>query len=147
MAKGDYRRYIETHRRYREQHRDVRNAAAREWRKNHPNIKERDREFNLHRYGITELDYSRMLVKQEGRCAICRTDNPANRKGASNWHVDHDHVTNEVRGLLCNRCNRAIGQFEDNPDLLLKAAAYLERAGAEQASSTASLPQSEVTNG
>jgi hypothetical protein len=147
MAKGDYKKYIESHRRYREQHRDERNAAAREWRKNHLNIKVRDREFNLHRYGLTELQFSRLVVKQNGCCAICRTGNPGARKNVSNWFVDHDHVSGKVRGLLCNRCNRAIGQFEDSPDLLLRAAAYLERAGAEQNSSAASLSQSEVTNG
>jgi hypothetical protein len=58
-----------------------------------------------------------MFAEQDGVCAICR-EAPAE-------HVDHDHATNRVRGLLCFNCNGALGQFRDRADLMLKAATYL----------------------
>lgn len=72
-------------------------------------------------YGITLEDYVEMFVKQKEVCAICSQKCPT-KKSLS---VDHDHNTGKVRGLLCNRCNRALGMFQDNPELLIKAASYL----------------------
>lgn len=65
-----------------------------------------------------------MLQTQGGLCAICRAAPAA--------HVDHDHATNAVRELLCFNCNGGLGQFRDDPAVLLAAVAYLEkhRAGA-----------------
>ena len=60
-----------------------------------------------------------MFAEQNGVCAICR-EAPAE-------HVDHDHVTELVRGLLCFNCNGALGQFRDRTDLMLLAVAYLRR--------------------
>lgn len=59
------------------------------------------RERTLARYGITQRQYITMLGLQIGCCAICRR--PPKRQ---NLHVDHDHQTKRVRGLLCFRCNR-----------------------------------------
>lgn len=73
------------------------------------------------RYGIGTFDYEAMLVRQDGRCYICRSFPPDDMRLA----VDHDHQTGGVRGLLCLRCNRAIGLLDDSPELLLRAAAYL----------------------
>lgn len=78
----------------------------------------------MNEFGLTPDDYDEILKKQQGRCAVCRTDRFHSRR--KTLAVDHDHVTNKVRGLLCRRCNQAIGAFEDNPDLLRKAATYLE---------------------
>lgn len=72
-------------------------------------------------YGMTESDFDRMLADQDGRCAICMTVNPQRR-----WHVDHDHDTGEVRGILCNLCNVGLGAFKDNPEALSFAAFYLQ---------------------
>lgn len=55
-------------------------------------------------------------------CEIC-----ANPRGVKNLYWDHNHVTEQHRGWLCNRCNLAIGQFRDNPALLRAAVVYLER--------------------
>ena len=61
-----------------------------------------------------------MRLAQGGVCAICR-EAPA-------VHVDHDHATGEVRGMLCFPCNAAIGHLRDDPRVVRAAAAYLERA-------------------
>ena len=64
----------------------------------------------------------RILVKRHGEtCFVCGSK-PKTRK----LHVDHDHATGEVRGLLCYRCNRGLSWFSDNPALLWRAANYLE---------------------
>jgi len=69
-------------------------------------------------YGITPEQFDAMLLNQGGACAICResVDKP---------HVDHDHVTGRVRGILCNRCNVGLGMFNDNKTSLRSAIAYL----------------------
>lgn len=75
-------------------------------------------------YGMTSLDYQRLLDKQGGVCAICgRTGTDATRTALS---VDHNHSTGKIRGLLCGPCNRALGMLQDSPELLRKAAAYVE---------------------
>jgi len=64
-----------------------------------------------------------MVDDQDGVCAICG-EPPGGR-----WkklHVDHDHETGRVRALLCVSCNRALGWFRDNPEILRKAIVYLE---------------------
>jgi hypothetical protein len=93
----------------------------------HAAITRRDKERhggarNYHlrrRYGITVEHYDRMFAEQHGKCAIC-WEAPAE-------HVDHDHATGRVRGLLCFNCNGALGQFRDRIGLMLRAAAYLRR--------------------
>ncbi|MPQ99636.1 endonuclease [Modestobacter sp. I12A-02628] len=70
------------------------------------------------RYGITAEEADAMSAQQDGRCAICRTAPAA--------HVDHDHETGRVRELLCFGCNGGLGQFKDAPDVLRRAATYVE---------------------
>jgi hypothetical protein len=71
------------------------------------------------RYGITLEDYEEMVIKQNGICAICGVIKK------SKLHIDHNHTTGEVRGLLCGSCNRALGLMKDNTEFLLKAIKYL----------------------
>jgi len=78
------------------------------------------------RYGITVEEYNSMLEAQNHRCAICGIHND---DLPDSLCVDHDHTTEEVRGLLCRSCNLAIGNMRDNPRLLLKAADYLTKLG------------------
>lgn len=76
----------------------------------------------VHRYGITPADYDRMLAEQGNACAICgRTENGKRH----NFDVDHSHDTGEVRGLLCNRCNRLLSNATDDPTILQRAIDYL----------------------
>ena len=91
-------------------------------------IKQRDKNLR-HAYGITLDEYNVMLEKQGGVCGICKTDNPKGRQSGrgkvKDFYVDHNHETGEVRGLLCNNCNRAIGNFKDDPTIIQKAVLYL----------------------
>jgi hypothetical protein len=73
-------------------------------------------------YKITPDQYEQLLQKQECRCAICRRP-PKNNRDLS---VDHNHVTGEIRGLLCDACNGALGMFRENKDLIRKAIDYLQ---------------------
>lgn len=93
-------------------------------------IDDRDRSYRaeymlvyvLRQHGLTRADYDRMLEAQHGCCAICGSGRPL---GRGRWHIDHDHATGRVRGLLCNNCNRGIGYFGDDPDTIRAAADYL----------------------
>lgn len=79
-----------------------------------------------YRYGITALHYDLMLVSQGGHCAIC----PATEPGGYGkfFHVDHDHVTGEVRGLLCHACNLMLGYAKDDEARLEAGVSYLRAA-------------------
>lgn len=78
-----------------------------------------------HNYRIRLSDYEKLLNAQGGVCAICGADKSLNRIGASRFHVDHDHSTGKVRGILCINCNVGLSRFYDKPHLLRKAATYL----------------------
>lgn len=81
--------------------------------------------FMKKRYGITWEDYQSLLDKQDGKCAICLTDNAQNNRTSGKLFIDHCHSTGKVRGLLCSKCNHALGQFNDDENLLLSAVTYL----------------------
>src|SRR5260370_17319339 len=84
---------------------------------NQPESKRRRAEANRKsRYRILPKIFQDLLEKQGGKCAICA----ANITWPKALHVDHCHTTKKVRGLLCRRCNRAIGMFCDYPNLLHK---------------------------
>lgn len=87
----------------------------------------------LKQYGITKEQYEEMERSQDGKCAICKKEETFAVKGELMEHgtvrklcVDHYHDEPPVvRGLLCTRCNRGIGYFDDDPALLINAANYL----------------------
>lgn len=81
----------------------------------------------LEKYGITPQEYDKLLAEQDGRCKICASAKPGPFE--RNFYVDHCHETGKVRGLLCGSCNLAIGQFDDNPGTLRRAALYVELHG------------------
>jgi hypothetical protein len=85
-----------------------------------------ERRSNLKQYGITTLDYERILFEQDESCAICGRKDFGSRR-VKYFFVDHDHQTGRVRGLLCSKCNQAIGLFGDSVENLQKAMNYLSR--------------------
>jgi Recombination endonuclease VII len=80
------------------------------------------KEYNLkYKYGITSKIFNELLLKQNNRCGICNTEFTDKNKPC----VDHNHLTDEVRGLLCRTHNAAIGLLDDDVNLLKKAIEYL----------------------
>lgn len=77
----------------------------------------------LRRYGLTKSEWSQRLQKQNDLCALCREPGRTGKYGKLN--VDHCHETGRVRGLLCNRCNHALGNLGDNAEGLARALAYV----------------------
>ena len=79
-------------------------------------------------YGITDADLAAMKKEQDNKCYLCHSEgfligkNNHDEKLA----VDHCHSTGKVRKLLCHNCNRALGLFKDNPELMRRAADYVE---------------------
>jgi hypothetical protein len=74
--------------------------------------------------------YCQLLQEQEGVCAICKQPNNHIRRSSGtpcDLHVDHDHITGKIRGLLCGKCNMGLGLFMDSTYLLEKAVAYLKQ--------------------
>lgn len=86
--------------------------------------KHRD-QFLRRRYGLSQEQYNAILADQGGKCAICETEDfhgPGKKP-----HVDHNHVTGKVRGLLCIHCNILIGMARDSAAYFDVAKAYLAR--------------------
>lgn len=75
-----------------------------------------------HKYGLSAEEYYKMFEDQDNKCAICERSFDEVQA-----FVDHDHKTGKVRGLLCTKCNTLLGMANDDPNLLRKAAKYLER--------------------
>ena len=73
-------------------------------------------------YDLTVEQYEAMKREQDNKCAVCATT-PIDK-----LCVDHCHTTGKIRKLLCRNCNKALGILKDSPDLLRKAAIYLETA-------------------
>lgn len=114
IAKRDYRKHIYRHR----------NRAAQRRRS------ARHLDYRLQsKYGITLADFNRILAEQGGGCGICGA--VESRSKGPRLHVDHDHVTGKVRGLLCAACNHGIGQLGDDSERVKSAVRYLERAKGE----------------
>jgi len=79
------------------------------------------------KYGISEAEYEKQLAKQIGKCAICGKKFDFKNKNRDTIHIDHCHTTGRIRGLLCGECNKGIGFFHDNPELLLAAIKYIKK--------------------
>lgn len=101
------------------------NAHTKKCPKQAPHNKKYDDRYDgiLRRtFGITLDEYNGMYESQNGLCAICgKPDEVEGRRLA----VDHNHDTGHIRALLCGNCNRGLGNFQDDPEMLVKATRYL----------------------
>ena len=125
---AEYRaRRLAHNRAYHRKHRQRINARLRErwWSDAEYRERKRARLKEITRrtaYGLTTADYERMRSEQNGVCVICK------RESRRKLGVDHCHATGNVRGLLCHKCNTALGFFDDDSDRMREAGAYVDRA-------------------
>lgn len=91
-----------------------------QWRKSNPEIK---KEIALrYSFGITLEQYNQLFTQQEGKCAICDKHQLNEKKALA---VDHDHSNGVIRGLLCQNCNKGIGNLQDSIEILESSIEYL----------------------
>lgn len=132
--------------------RDETNAYHRQWHKNHPEKRaeyrrrrieeERESVSNEERakreyksknrwkqYGLTNEQFHELLTGQDDRCAICFRQITLDADAKLRPHVDHDHASGRVRGLLCGRCNVGLGMFGDDLEIIEQAQRYLRENG------------------
>jgi len=103
--------------------RERKRSSDKKWSKKESSVKKaRNRRLKFY-YGIDEDDWNDLYLSQNGCCAICGIHES---KLGVRFHVDHDHETGVVRGLLCLKCNSGLGYFLDNVDFLRNAIGYLE---------------------
>jgi hypothetical protein len=89
----------------------------------HRKLPEKQYEYSIkYKYGISMEEYFKILDSQGNVCAICKKDNRFKKR----FHLDHNHETNKVRGILCQTCNVGIGKFQDNIEFLEAAIKYLK---------------------
>ena len=74
------------------------------------------------KYGVTLEEKNKMIQNQGNKCGLCNKDFSSKK----DTHLDHCHSSGKVRMVLCGSCNIGLGYFKDNPELLRKAALYLE---------------------
>jgi hypothetical protein len=97
---------------------DRHRAAQKKWRESNPGYYEERAEY--YRKTLSALRWEVMKIAQNGLCAICKIVPPRGR-----LCVDHNHVTGKIRGLLCDGCNMAIGNFREDPVRMKRAIEYL----------------------
>jgi hypothetical protein len=108
---------------YANEHPEVRRRASLKYAQSDKGKNKQVKNWLENKYGLTEDQYQELWNKQNGLCAICGKPEETTQR----LHVDHCHRTDTIRGLLCGKCNRGIGMFDDEQELLLKAAEYLRK--------------------
>ena len=117
------RRISEQKKIYRNKNKDKISKEYKDWYQSQGREYDRNRGL-LYRYGIDTEQYNKFLIQQKYCCAICKSQTPGDDN--YNFHVDHCHKTGEIRGLLCNLCNKMLGYAKDNIEVLNNASKYLE---------------------
>lgn len=98
---------------------EVKNGRSRTWNaENKDKISTYNQRIKLKRYGLqSQAEWDAVFASQGHCCKCCGAKQPGSKSG---WHTDHDHVTNQLRGILCARCNQLLGQLGDTADGVLK---------------------------
>lgn len=78
-------------------------------------------------FGMTLEDYDKKFQEQKGRCEICGAESPGPSSLRKHFPIDHNHVTGQIRGLLCHMCNHLLGDAREDKDILLNAIEYLSK--------------------
>tara|TARA_E500000318_G_C3494103_1_gene185615 strand:- start:44 stop:559 length:516 start_codon:yes stop_codon:yes gene_type:complete len=107
---------------WQKKNRDKVNAYHREQRRQKPH-QEKNRRLK-HRFGITLQDYNNMLREQDNKCLICDIEMTHDSE-RTRIVVDHCHTTEKVRGLLCSPCNKGLGHFYEDTEIMQRAIDYL----------------------
>ena len=106
---------------YRTTHREEISIREKTWRAKNPG---RTRASNMKKlYGLTTIKFTALLESQRGTCASCK----AAEWGRRGPQIDHDHVTGKIRGILCRKCNTALGMIGDDLKIARLLVAYLEK--------------------
>jgi hypothetical protein len=101
-------------------------ANQKKWRETHKEeIKRKNRRSRIKKYGLEPEDYERMLVEQNNQCAICG-DSWTPTTSHDKLCIDHDHESGVVRALLCQRCNRALGDVREDIRIAEAVVAFLK---------------------
>jgi len=106
---------------WRDTHKQYLQDYRRKWNSEHQ-VYKKEKHYKSH-YNLTLQDIEEMLIKCENMCPICNTNITI-----KNSAIDHDHSTGKIRGILCRRCNKGLGHFKDNSQVLIKASEYLEKS-------------------
>lgn len=112
---------------YNKEHRTEKTLYMREFCKKHPEetLLYR-RNYNCMRaHGITLKQKEEMILNQDNKCLICEID--LRQLNTKKVHVDHDHKTNKIRGILCHYCNTALGFLEEDLEKVYKLAEYVKK--------------------
>jgi len=110
------------------QHRKMVSEINRRYRLKNPERYKRIKRVEkiLRIYGVTEEMFGHMLLDQNGVCAVCRQPQHERQYGKlAALHIDHNHETKKVRGLLCGNCNRALGMLQEDPLRIEALARYI----------------------
>ena len=125
-------RYYETNKKviaekakaYRQRNKAKIDERVKAWATTHPDrVRWHKNRSTWRRNGVDPVEAERVLVAHNGRCDCCGTESPMEAR----WCVDHDHATGRVRGVLCSKCNTAIGKLGDTLEGVLRAVKYLQR--------------------
>lgn len=103
-------------------------AYAKLYRKKYPE-KQKAQDYRAHlmkNYSITPEEVDALIAQQEEKCLLCGI--PLGLAKRTLYHIDHCHETGKVRGILCNKCNRGLGFFNDSPAKLRRAILYLSKS-------------------
>ena len=121
--------YHESHRKWRNKNKDKRIKDSNDYyHNNKEKVKVVIERSRLKRtYGITLEEFNEMSLKQNNVCAICGNKETESKKLA----IDHNHATGEIRKLLCHKCNRGLGSFKDDIQILQNALNYLKEHNSE----------------